>query len=158
MRSLGLLQPLPAQELSPAKVRMLVYGSLWQHVPNCMVTCYFVHIDPANMAALVRDITGWNTSAWELMKVAERAVAMGRAFDIREGIIPSDDYLPSRFFKPFTSGPLKGVRVKKTELKKAIKTYYEMMGWDKVSGAPTSAKLQELGIDWVASAIKTKGD
>ncbi|GAI62371.1 unnamed protein product, partial [marine sediment metagenome] len=28
MKALGIFEPLPSQELSPAKVRLLVYGSL----------------------------------------------------------------------------------------------------------------------------------
>jgi aldehyde:ferredoxin oxidoreductase len=157
LSSLGVLQPLPAQELSPAKVRLFVYGSLWQHVTNCMVSCYFVRIDPGDMSDLVNGITGWNTTAWELMKVAERAVAMARLFDVREGITLADDCLPGRFFIPLETGPLKGVGVKEAELARAKNTYYEMMSWDKVSGAPTLAKLQELGIEWAASCMKGKG-
>ena len=63
-----------------------------------------------------------------------------------------DDYLPDRFFTQFTSGPLKGVNIDKKELDQAIAAYYAMMGWDN-NGVPTRAKLQELGIDWVAGLI-----
>ena len=150
LRALGIFQPLPCQELSAAKVRLLVYGSLWQHVLNCLVFCQFVPLSPAQITDLVRGITGWNTTVWELMKVGERCITMARAFDIREGMTKSDDCLPRRFFSPFASGPLKGVSIDEGELKQAIDTYYAMVGWDKVSGAPTLAKLQELGIEWVA--------
>ena len=116
--------------------------------------CYFIpvycSVSPDQVADLVRGVTGWNTTVWELMKVGERCVAMARAFDIREGMTKTDDYLPRRFFTPFTSGPLEGVGINEEELKQAIDTYYAMVGWDKVSGAPTLAKLQELGIEWVA--------
>ena len=77
-------------------------------------------------------------------------INMTRAFNIREGKGKADDYLPSRFFVPFTSGPLEGVGVKKQELDQAIATYYAMSGWDS-NGVPTPAKLQELNIEWVAS-------
>ncbi len=150
LRALGISQPLPCQELSAAKVRMLVYGSLWQHALNCLVFCNFVPLAPEKMADLVRGITGWNTTVWELMKIGERCIAMARAFDIREGMTEDDDYLPRRFFTPFTSGPLEGVSIDEGELRHAIDTYYDMVGWDKTSGVPTLAKLQELGIEWVA--------
>jgi aldehyde:ferredoxin oxidoreductase len=74
---------------------------------------------------------------------------MTRAFNIREGMTKDDDYLPRRFFAPFTSGPLNGVSLDKGELDRAIDTYYSMVGWDK-NGVPTLAKLQELDIEWVA--------
>ncbi len=78
---------------------------------------------------------------------------MTRVFNIREGLTKDNDCLPRRFFVPFASGPLKGVGVNETELAKAIDTYYAMVGWDE-DGVPTLAKLQELGIDWVAEVIK----
>jgi len=152
LRALGISQPLPAQELSPAKVRMLVYGTLWQHTLNCLVFCQFVPLAPDKTADLVRHITGWNTNVWELLKVGERCIAMAQAFNVREGMTKDDDYLPRRFFTPFTSGPLEGVSINEDELKKARDTYYAMVGWDKGNGAPTLEKLQELDIGWVAEA------
>ncbi|MFC1987228.1 aldehyde ferredoxin oxidoreductase family protein [Chloroflexota bacterium] len=154
LRALGIFEPLPCQELSAAKVRILIYDSVWKHAINCLVICYFIpvycSVTPTQIADLMSSVTGWNTTVWELMKVGERCVAMTRAFDIREGVTKSDDYLPQRFFTPFTSGPLKRVSIDEGELKQAIDTYYDMVGWNKVSGAPTPAKLQELGIEWVA--------
>jgi len=150
MRSMGILAPLPGQELSPDKVRLLVYGSLWEHTLNCLVFCNFIPITPSQVTDLVKGITGWDTTVWELMKAGERCVAMARTLDIRAGTTKKDDYLPRRFFTPLPSGPLEGVGIKEEELRQAIDTYYGMMGWDKESGAPTAAKLQELGIGWVA--------
>lgn len=145
----GILEPLPCQDLSPAKVRILVSGSQWQHTLNCLVFCLFVPLNPEQIADLVAGITGWDTSVSELMKVGERCVNMARAFNIRQGMSRGDDYLPHRFFTPFTNGPLKGVSIDQRELDQAIDTYYAMVSWDK-NGAPTLAKLQELGIEWVA--------
>jgi len=149
LKALGIFEPLPCQDLSPAKVRMLVSGSLWQHTLDCLVFCHFVPLSPEQITDLVAGITGWDTSVWELMKVGERCVNMARAFNIRQGMTRGDDYLPHRFFTPFTAGPLKGVSIDQRELDQAIDTYYAMVGWDK-DGAPTLAKLQELGIEWVA--------
>ena len=150
LSALGILEPLPGQELSSAKVRVLVYGIQWRHLVNCLVFCYFVPLKPPQISDLVAGITGWDTTVWELMKVGERCVNMTRAFNIREGMGRDDDYLPRRFFTPFTTGPLEGVSIDKGELDQAIDTYYSMAGWDKKRGAPTLAKLQELGIEWVA--------
>ena len=150
--ALGILEPLPCQDLSSAKIRLLVYGSLWRHTLNCLVFCHFVLFMPGQIAELVRAATGWNTTVWELMKIGERCINMTRAFNIREGMNRKDDYLPRRFFTPFTSGPLKGVAINEKQLEQSIDTYHAMVGWDGTSGAPTLAKLQELGIEWVADA------
>ncbi len=149
--ALGIPGPLPLQDLGPAKIRMLVYGSLWRHVLDCLVFCHFCLMMPSQIAELVRAITGWNTTVWELMKLGERCVNMTRAFNIREGMNRDDDYLPRRFFTPFTSGPLNGIAIDEKQLKQAIDTYYAMVGWDNVTGTPTLGKLQELGIEWVAT-------
>ena len=147
--AMGIYEPVPSQELSPRKVRLQLYGSLYQHVLNCLVFCQFVPFASDKMADLVNGITGWNTNLWELMKVGERVVNMGRAFNVRQGIDKADDFLPKRFLTPFDSGPLAGVSIKEQELVQALETYYSMAGWDS-EGRPTPAKLEELDIGWVA--------
>jgi aldehyde:ferredoxin oxidoreductase len=149
LRTLGILNPLPSQELSAAKVRMVNYGSLWQHTLNCVGYCMFVPFAPGKMVEAINGITGWGTSLWELMKVGERCIALDRIFNIREGKGKADDNLPGRFFVPFDSGPLQGVRIDEKEMAQAVETYYAMAGWDS-DGKPTLAKLQELGIEWAA--------
>jgi aldehyde:ferredoxin oxidoreductase len=99
---------------------------------------------------LVRALTGWDTSLWELMKVAERGKALARVFNCREGITPKEEVLPARLHEAFTDGPLKGVRVDPDDFAKARRLYYQMEGWDPETGWPTFAKLAELGIEWAA--------
>jgi len=153
LKALGILKPLRLQDLGPAKIRLLVYGSLWQHTLNCLVFCLMTPNRPDRLAELVRSATGWNTTAWELMKAGERSAVMGRAFDVREGMTRADDCLPDRFFDPLTSGPLKGVAINRAEFGQALQTYYGMMGWDD-NGVPTPAKLGELAIEWVGQATQ----
>ncbi|MBU0705389.1 MAG: aldehyde ferredoxin oxidoreductase C-terminal domain-containing protein [Chloroflexi bacterium] len=45
------------------------------------------------------------------MKVGERALAMARAFNYREGFTAQDDVAHWRFSTPFESGPRKRVKV-----------------------------------------------
>ena len=147
--AMGIQEPLPSQDLSAAKVRIQFYGSLWQHVMNCLVFCQFVPFASNKMADLVNSITGWNTNLWEMMKLGERCINMARAFNVREGRSKADDFLPKRFRTAFESGPLQGVAIKDDELARAVETYYGMAGWDS-EGKPTRAKLEELGVGWVA--------
>ena len=58
-----------------------------------------------------RAVTGCDTSLWELLKVGERAKALGRIFNCREGFTAKDDRIPKRMFEPFSDGPLKDVRI-----------------------------------------------
>ena len=102
---------------------------------------------------MVNAVTGWDTTAWELMKVGERATTMARAFNAREGFTKDDDWLPERFFQPLEGGPLKGKKISKEDYKQAIAAYYRMMGWDE-TGVPTGEKLEELDVGWVAEKLR----
>ena len=153
LKALGVLEPLPCHDLSPAKVRMLAYYVHWRHLLNCLVWCMFVPFNYNQIVELVQAATGWNTTTWELMKAGERCATMTRAFNIREGLGKEDDTLPQRFFAPFTSGPLKGISIDPRKLDRARTNYYSMMGWDRINGVPTQEKLEELGIDWVLGEL-----
>ena len=85
---------------------------------------------------------------FELMKVGERHSAMARVFNTRESMTSEDDMLPERLFEPLQGGPHAGNKIDMEEFTQALKTYYEMMGWDE-QGVPTHAKLQELELEWL---------
>lgn len=102
---------------------------------------------------LVKAITGWNTSFWELMKLGERRIVMFRAFNAREGFTKKDDWLPERMFEAILSGPRKGQKVDKDKLKEAIDLYYEMAGCDR-NGVPTKGKLAELDLYWIFQELE----
>ncbi|MDP6510430.1 MAG: aldehyde ferredoxin oxidoreductase family protein [Dehalococcoidia bacterium] len=158
LQSLGVLDPLPVDDLSTAKMRLLAYQSLWIHFMNCGVCCYFVMmyggVGFQRTAELVSAVTGWNTSVFELMKVGERAATVARAFNVREGLSPLDDTLPRRFFIPQSSGPLEGVAPTEEAVRSATDSYYNIMGWPQ--GRPSPGKLAELSLDWVVPVLEGK--
>jgi aldehyde:ferredoxin oxidoreductase len=157
MRSLGILEPLPVNDLSLAKIRLLMYNTLWVHFLNCAVCCFFVMfyglVGFERVARLVSAVTGWETTSFELMKVGERAANLAQWFNLREGFTSAADNLPGRFFTPQSSGPLQGVALDPETFRKAVARYYDMMGWSP-QGVPTPGKLGELGIEWVMSLAK----
>jgi aldehyde:ferredoxin oxidoreductase len=136
---------------------LLKYYSEYMHFLNCAVCCYFVmslsFVGLERLTQLVKAVTGWDTTFFELMKVGERAVNMARVFNLREGFTAKDDTMPKRFFSPQPSGPLKvALDPKAFEEGKAL--YYQMMGWP--NGVPTPGRLGELGIEWAASQLPAK--
>ena len=147
---IGILEPLELDDLSPKKVRAVAYFTNWRYLFNALLMCYFVFWRYDHITEIVKAVTGWNTSIWELMKAGERISTMTRVFNNREGFTKSDDWLPERFFKPHTSGALSETVIDPDKLKNAINTYYTMMGWDE-NGIPTRSKLEELEIDWVVN-------
>jgi aldehyde:ferredoxin oxidoreductase len=152
-KALGIPRPLAPSDLGPEKVRLFVYITFWESLSNCLAMCQMQPYGLQQVVEIVNAATGWNTTVWELMKVGERAINLGRVFNAREGFSPADDWLPARFFEPFQSGPLAGVAVDQDQLGAALRTYYGMMGWDKDTGLPTVEKLQELGIAWAADEL-----
>lgn len=156
LKGMGILEPMPANDLSPAKMRLVKYYSEFLHMLNCAVCCYFVMslslLGFDRITQLVRSVTGWDTTFFELLKVGERAVNLARVFNIREGFTAQDDNMPQRFFVPHGSGPLK-VALDPEAFQNAKETYYEMMGWP--NGVPTPGKLGELGIEWTVPLLRT---
>jgi aldehyde:ferredoxin oxidoreductase len=154
-KSLGIMEPLAVEDLGPAKVRLAAYQTIVICAYNCIGLCMLAAkgLSLTQLVRLVSSITGWDTSLFELMKAGERALNMARAFNTREGFTAADDTPPPRFSVPFSSGPRMGVKVPRQELDKAICLYYQMMGWDTATAAPTLAKLLELDLGWVADEL-----
>ncbi len=148
----GILEPVPADDLSLNKVRLYKQVTNWRTFSNCSVQCYFVPWKPHQTLALIQGMTGWNASLLELVQVGERAVNLTRCFNIREGFTAADDHLPDRFTEAFTSGPLEGVAIDREALESARVAFYRMSGWDD-EGVPTREKLYDLGLGWVAEEM-----
>lgn len=153
VRSLGILEPMPFDYLGPEKVRLAKYHIDWQVFWNCLGLCMFMPYSREQMRDIVQGVTGWDSSIFELMKAGERALALARAFNYREGFTAQDDVAHWRFSTPFESGPKQGTKVPAEDIAQALDLYYEMRGWDKETGAPTTGKLHELGIGWVAELL-----
>lgn len=148
--ALGILETMPADDLGPAKVRLFYYKTSWQHFIDSAVLCMFVDWSLGQVVDIVRAVTGWDTSLWELVKVGERAANMARVLNLRWGLGAETDRLPARFFEPFRGGPLDGVAVSQEVLEQARRLYYGMAGWDP-DGVPTAVKLVELELDWLSA-------
>jgi aldehyde:ferredoxin oxidoreductase len=104
-------------------------------------------VDYKKLVNLATDITGWNTSEVELMRIAERTLTMARLFNIREGLTADDDVLPDRYFQPKTDGVLYDKALDPIKMERAKRYYYALMGWDK-KGVPLPEKVEELCIEW----------
>ncbi len=152
--SLGILEAVPTEDFGPKKVRLYKYVGDWRTLNNFLVMCLFTPWSVIQKVEIVRCVTGWNTTAFELMKVVERGNTLARIFNIREGFTEKDDWLPPRFFKPKTSGALSKTAVNPEALQKAKTLYYDMMGWT-AQGVPKQSKLEELDIAWAADKIST---
>jgi aldehyde:ferredoxin oxidoreductase len=151
VRSLDSLDPLPANDLSTAKVDRVKSLHLKMNFGDSLVMCHFAPWTLRQQVDLLRALTGWDYTDFEAMRLGERVATMGRVFNLREGLTAADDQLPKRFFSPTPRGALKGTAIDPEGMSRAQRTFYTLMGWDPITGVPTREKLEELGIGWAVS-------
>jgi len=107
-----------------------------------------------NTAALMEAVTGLSYTPDQVQKVGERINNLARAFNAREGFTRADDTLPERLMtEPLKEGASKGNFISKDDLKQMLDEYYTERGWDLSTGSPTKAKLEELGLGYVADEL-----
>jgi aldehyde:ferredoxin oxidoreductase len=154
LSAVGLLDPVPAEDLSPAKVRLFLYLQQIWGFHDTLDLCIFTAVPEframsLNMIVdLLNAVTGWRTSLFDLMKTAERGLTMARMFNLRQGLTAADDMLPQRMFEPLRGGTLKGHAIDRVQFERAVKLYYGMMGWSD-EGVPSEAKLYELNLNFL---------
>jgi aldehyde:ferredoxin oxidoreductase len=146
-RTIGILERIPMEYLGAEKVRNFkALSTLWS-AADALDLCIFAVaptrvISLQKMANYLGYVTGWETSAYEVMRFGERRLHLMRLYNLREGLTADQDTLPERFFsEPLTcSGKLNGVTLDKAQFSEMIQVYYEMMGWDQ-AGLPLPATL-----------------
>ena len=153
LRPLGVYEEVPVESLGPEKAHLFKAQMQMRILANCLSVCQFPPWDFTGYRDLVQAVTGWDVTMHELVQVAERTLALARIFNLKAGFTAEDDWLPPRFFQPQTSGALSETSVNPVELRAAIKTYYEMMGWNQ-EGVPTVGTLNRLSIGWAAKFIQ----
>ncbi|MDK2878925.1 MAG: aldehyde:ferredoxin oxidoreductase [Thermoanaerobacteraceae bacterium] len=148
----GIREPVSNVTLNSKKVRLFAHLQYMWSLYNVLDLCIFIGVPEYRMAKfeqivdLINHVTGWNISFWEAVKMGEKGITMARLFNIKHGISSEEDTLPERLFEPLENGAYKGVAIDREEFNKALKTYYQIMGWDE-KGVPTYGKLVELGLE-----------
>jgi len=155
---LGILEPVDRFDIGPKKIRLYVHLERVNSLNNVLGLCNFTSAILGmwrlpHIVQIVKAVTGWETSTYELMKVAERGINLARCFNTREGFTRGDDKLPDRLYEPLVGGINAGRYVPKEDFHKALDIYYEMLGWDPKTGIPRKTKLEELDIGWAQKDI-----
>lgn len=161
LEALDLKDPPEVGDFGPEMIRFAAYTQFFFSMLDTVELCQFVWgpswtlYGPNETVDMIKAVTGWDVSLFELMKVGERRLNLMRVFNAREGFDRKDDSLPKKFFKPLVgSGPTAGVAVDHDQLEQAIDLYYSVLGWTE-NGIPTRSKLAELGILWAAEQLPT---
>ncbi len=115
--------------------------------------CFFPTFEPAleePMLELLSAITGHEYDKKEFEKAGERIFNLEKVFNYREGFRRTDDRLPDRFFEDaFTIGAKRGAVLDRKDFEAMLTRYYKDRGWDPESTKPGTAKLKELGLDFI---------
>jgi aldehyde:ferredoxin oxidoreductase len=140
----------------PAEARILVDMENALSVLDAVGGCKFmgILITAEDMVELIANATGWDFDVAEFRRSGERIYNLMRAYCVREGVNRELDTLPGRLIEdPLPGGPAEGLVVERESLEAMKSAYYNIRGWDQVSGAPTPQKLVELGMDELESLL-----
>jgi aldehyde:ferredoxin oxidoreductase len=104
-------------------------------IMDSLILCKFlrgVFSEPFDeWAALLSGVTGWPVDGAELRQTARRIVMAKRAFNIREGWQPADDWLPERLLsEPLQVGSGRVAALTPERLRGMISAYYAARGLD----------------------------
>jgi aldehyde:ferredoxin oxidoreductase len=117
-----------------------------QEIINTAGICLFKDFTGVQNIAwkLLPPVTGWDFGEEEEMNAGLRIYNMRHAFNLREGMKPSDFQLPKRSVgePPQTEGPLKGITV---DYQGFIRNFFKAMEWDEATGKPSRSSLEKLG-------------
>ncbi len=107
------------------------------------------------LTTFISTVTGWEFDWDEAIKTGERIANVRQAFNVREGLIPSDFRISGRPIgvPPLEDGPTAGKTVDADMLRAE---YFEEMDWDIETGKPSRSKLEELGLDDVADDLHSR--
>ncbi len=107
--------------------------------------------------------TGDKKNRQELDQSAERIFVLHRALTIRDmgtkEMRTKHDFIPEWVFTdksgkvPFTKGT---THMDRNDIQVALDMFYEEMGWDRTSGAPTSETYSKIGLDKAAEELKKR--
>jgi aldehyde:ferredoxin oxidoreductase len=118
-------------------------------VMDSMILCKFlrgVFTDPfREWAALLRTVTGWDLDGEELRATARRIVLAKRMFNLREGWVPADDWLPARLLQePVTLGSGRVATLSAATLRGMVDGYWAARGLDGQGRPQSAAAVDDL--------------
>ena len=104
-------------------------------------------------------VTGIDTTPADLKLASERVWNLWKLLNYRAGFDRKDDEPPEIWFQPLKgegkeyhlTDYFKITRLTKEDVNRLLDDYYDERGWDKKSGLPTVKKLEELGLETLAS-------
>jgi aldehyde:ferredoxin oxidoreductase len=126
---------------------MSAKASCYLQTGSCAGICLFPLIFFGNypLIGFLNAVTGWEMTVADALETGARIQTLRQAFNVREGMDPSQVKLPQRLagIPPKDEGPLAGITL---DVDTLVREYWEAMGWDSANGHPTQDTLERLGL------------
>jgi len=145
------------------KPDMVVFTEAYCAISDALGVCKFTTTEnftlyPEDLARGLKELLDYDYDGESIIKAGERIVNIERMYNYRHGLGRKDDQLPARFLKEAatvydleTGEPIKkGLTV---NLKYMLDRYYRLRNWNE-DGIPTTAKLEELGLEELIKDLK----
>lgn len=142
---------------SIAKAEELARTGPLKYLADCTGICWFVSWSMPEILNITAEalsaVVGWDCTPEELHRLGERVISLERAFNVRHGLTPADDYnVSKRITEAPGDGPARGKSIR-PHLRGMINDYYKLMGWDEETGKPRRQTLLKLGLEDVAKDL-----
>ncbi len=118
----------------------------WLVFLDCLGVCRFITIDLGLTLDCLEAITGRAYTISDAMTTGRRIINQLRLFNFRHGLDPRLEAPSPRYGSVPTDGPAQGKSIEPYfQWMKSF--YFELMGWDPVTGKPLPETLKSLGLD-----------
>ena len=117
-----------------------------------IVTMTYMGVDVKNLVDSLNLVTGWNYTENDAIEMSERISNLFRVFNIRHGHSPDREAPSVKYGSTPVDGPAKGKSIM-AHWEEIKAEYYQLMGWDKLTGKPLPETLERLGLGHVISDI-----
>lgn len=107
---------------------------------------------PWFLTPLLQAVTGWDFTDEEAMQVGRRAVNLFRAFGVRHGLTPDNEWPSPRLGSASLDGPATGISIIPV-LPQMLDNYYQHMGWDRATGKPLQQTLKKVGLEKIVKDL-----
>ncbi|MEM2104796.1 MAG: aldehyde ferredoxin oxidoreductase C-terminal domain-containing protein, partial [Candidatus Bathyarchaeia archaeon] len=131
------------------KGKIHAVGIARNHILSTSGLCFFGAFLRIPLREVLEAVTGWNLNDEELVRTGHRIAVIMHAFNLREGLKPSDFTMPSRAAgdPPLKVGKLKDVTL---DFETPKKEYYEAMGLNTETGRISTERIKELELDEIS--------
>jgi aldehyde:ferredoxin oxidoreductase len=141
------IEGVPRDVLTEDKMQIFYNDVNFMHTQDCALICQFYPYDYGQLGEALSGVSGAEYGIHDVLAIGARAQTLGRLFNLREGLTADDDRLPKRVMIAFESGPIEGSGISEEDFAWFKRRFYERMGWDAETGAPSDECLRGLGLD-----------